>query len=63
MNDDDNEDDTDTTIDRADFSLPEGRFSVTGARNGKLSLCIGIAIIIISMGAAISNILDSWGSK
>jgi len=56
----DGEHDNSDNIDKADFSLPEGRFSITGARNGKLSLCIGIAIIIVSLGAAISNILDSW---
>ena len=50
-------------IDRADVSLREGKFSIKGARNGKLSLCVGIAIIIGSLGWAIANVVDSIWSK
>ncbi len=50
-------------IDHAEFSLPDGRFQVSGARNGKLSLCIGIAIVVMAFGFAIANIIDSLVSK
>ena len=46
-------------IDHAEFSLPDGKFSITGARNGKLSLCIGIAIVIMAIGFGASLILGS----
>jgi len=56
---DEKSDDENDDIDHAEFCLPSGRFSITGARNGKLSLCIGIAIVVMAFGLAIANILDS----
>ena len=59
----DEKDDSNDDIDHAEFNLPQGRFRVTGARNGKLSLCIGIAIVVMAFGFAIANIIDSWVQK
>ena len=56
---DDSKDDTD----QAEFNLPDGIFTITGARNGKLSLCIGIAIVVMAFGFAIANIIDSLVKK
>lgn len=57
--DDEEKDISDGDIDHAEFNLPEGRFKVTGARNGKLSLCIGIAIVVMAFGFAIAHVLDA----
>jgi len=52
----------DDDIDQAEFSFPHGKFSMRGASNGNLSLCIGVSTIIVAAGWTIANIIDSiWG--
>ena len=51
-------DDSDDRIDKAVFSLPEGKFSITTGRNGALSLCIGAAVVIMAIGFGTALVLS-----